>query len=86
MDASGGVNMDNETKSALRPVTVMLSDECFQFDSFEQWVNKAASWLRPIMRGYICIDSANRVCHIGKQFMRARDEGTFPVKVYLLTD
>ena len=56
-----------------------------RFDTFEQWVNKASSWLTRYP-GYddkrfraTCLDSAGRPCLIGRDFMRARDEGTFPV-------
>lgn len=56
-----------------------------RFKSYEEWVNKAPSWLtrnpsydaknfRPI-----CFDSIGEICRTGKDFMRARDRGTFPV-------
>lgn len=59
-----------------------------QFDTFAQWVNRASIWLtgrtgsvgeelRPI-----CVDTLGRRCHNGKDFMRARDEGTFPVRFF----
>ena len=52
-----------------------------QFDSFEQWCSKASSWLT--RRGSddraICFDAKGRRCRIGGDFMRARDEGAFPV-------
>jgi len=56
-----------------------------KFDSFTQWVNKASSWLtrhddyHPERFRAICYDSKGRRCAIGGDFMRARDEGTFPV-------
>jgi hypothetical protein len=67
-----------------------------QFDSFEEWVNKASSWLtrhpeynnteHGTIRGWrgvhftaMCFDSQGRRCRQGSDFMRARDEGTFPV-------
>jgi hypothetical protein len=63
-----------------------VGEELFKFESHPQWVNKAASWFR----GYkgddcICIDKAGRICRIGKQFARARDENTFPITVYKAT-
>lgn len=30
----------------------------------------------------LCLDAANRVCRVGKQFLRARDEDSFPIRVY----
>lgn len=62
-----------------------------EFRSFEEWVNKARSWLGGISGGgyrykkqekSICLDTQDRVCRIGADFMRARDEGTFPVRAY----
>jgi hypothetical protein len=59
-----------------------------QFDSFTQWVNKASSWLtrHPQYDGKAfraaCYDAKHRRCHIGADFMRARDEGAFPVRWY----
>lgn len=57
-----------------------------RFDSFEQWVNKASSWLTrhpdyndPYFRAY-CFDAKGRQCLIGKDFMRARDEDAFPIR------
>lgn len=49
-----------------------------RFDTFETWVNKARSWMRP---GDICIDAKDRRCRVGADFMRARDEGAFPVRI-----
>lgn len=46
------------------------------FESFQQWVNKASSW---IDKHAICFDAKGRRCRIGKDFMLARDEGAFPV-------
>lgn len=71
-----------------------FGDQCF--DSFEQWVRHASSWLTchneynntehgeaKGWRGHhftaLCFDSAGRPCRQGSDFMRARDEGTFPV-------
>jgi len=49
-----------------------------RFDTFEMWCNKAKSWMRP---GDICIDAKDRRCRVGADFMRARDEGAFPVRI-----
>ena len=66
---------------ALR-VRVRLGDELFRFSSHSQWVNKAQSWFRGVRRGYVCIDRKGRICQAGKEFMRARDEDSFPIIVY----
>lgn len=58
-----------------------MSEQNQQFDNFTQWVNKASSWLTrhgPDTRA-ICFDAKGRLCTIGKDFMRARDENTFPI-------
>jgi len=58
------------------------------FGTFEQWVNKAQSWFPRLgfsSAHYVCIDAKGRICNIGMHFMRARDEGAFPVVVYLIS-
>lgn len=60
-----------------------------QFDTFDKWVNHATRALT----GYegscgeslspICIDAFGRRCNIGKDFMRARDEGAFPIRYFI---
>ena len=52
-----------------------------QFSSYTQWVNKASSWIG--WTGAKCFDALDRPCRIGGDFMRARDEETFPVRWYL---
>lgn len=55
------------------------------FSSFQQWVNKASSWLtshehyHPEHFRAICFDSKGRFCRIGRDFMRADVENAFPV-------
>ena len=63
-----------------------MSEHNQQFQNFEQWINKASSWLTRhelyddrCFRA-ICFDAKGRHCAIGRDFMRARDEGTFPVR------
>lgn len=56
----------------------MGGDSVFrQFSSFEQWVNKASTWVN----GGVCLDTAGNELKIGADFMRARDEGKFPVTI-----
>lgn len=47
------------------------------FPCFQTWVNKATSWIGGT--NPICFDAKGRRCRIGADFMRARDEETFPV-------
>lgn len=70
---------------------VQLGPEAFRFTSFQEWVNKAQGWFQARIpeparsqHRYVAIDTTGRVCLIGADFMRARDEGTFPVAVYLI--
>ena len=60
-----------------------------EFVSFEDWVNFARQRLTgttdPLMGGEvksICIDALGRRCTMGAHFMRARDEGAFPVRFF----
>lgn len=59
-----------------------------RFDSFEDWVNRATHAIAnrtcessgstmPVPA--MCVDTKGRRCYQGSDFMRARDEGTFPV-------
>jgi protein gp37 len=47
------------------------------FDSFQHWVNKASTWVK----GGTCVDQKGRILRCGADFMRARDENTFPVAI-----
>ena len=51
-----------------------------EFRSFMQWVNKATSWIGGM--NALCVDAKDRVCCMGADFMRARDEGAFPVRFW----
>lgn len=61
-----------------------------EFRSFENWCNKASSWIGPAARKLCgaqevrCLDAKNRECLSGREFMRARDEGAFPVRYYFV--
>ena len=66
-------------------VQVSLGDKAFEFASFPQWVNKAAS--RFSQHGLtgddvLAIDALGRICSNGAHFKRARDEDAFPVAVF----
>jgi hypothetical protein len=51
-----------------------------EFHCFATWVNKAPSWIGGT--GAKCFDAKDRPCRMGADMMRARDEGTFPVRYY----
>lgn len=51
-----------------------------QFHSFENWVNKATAWIGGT--NPLCADAKGRVCRIGRDFIRARDEDAFPVRFW----
>lgn len=51
-----------------------------EFTNFQQWVNKASSWIG--FTGARCFDAKDRPCHSGADMMRARDENAFPVRWY----
>lgn len=50
-----------------------------EFKSYENWCNKASSW---IDKHAVCVDALGRRCLMGADFMRARDEGAFPVRFF----
>ncbi len=65
--------------------TLILGDELFSFSSEQDWINNAQSRYANcgVPKGYyITVDAAGRVCKIGKHFMRATAEETYPVTVY----
>jgi hypothetical protein len=62
-----------------------------QFDSFDDWVNNATRYLSdprcPLdgvghVQKSICVDALGRRCQVGADFMRARDEKTFPIRFF----
>lgn len=48
-----------------------------QFTDYQHWVNKADTWVQ----GGICLDERGRQLALGRDFMKARDDGTFPVTI-----
>jgi hypothetical protein len=69
-------------------IEIEVAEELFEFTSFVQWVNKAASWFAShniSNHNYVCVDAKGRACRNGFDFQRADREGAFPVKVYSLS-
>jgi hypothetical protein len=56
------------------------------FGTFQEWVNKASSWLTRHPRYHperfraICFDTKGRLCSNGGDMQRAKDEDAFPVR------
>lgn len=51
-----------------------------QFDSMQQWINKATSWIGGMNSA--CYDAKGRRCLRGSDFQRAHDEGAYPVRFW----
>ncbi len=70
----------------MEQITITVGEELFQFASFGQWVAKAQSLFRQYNRtdgSTLAIDQMGRICNTGREFMRARDDGSFPVRVFV---
>lgn len=66
-------------------IMVKVGEEAFRFNKFSDWINSAGSLFEIAeLRGAdaLCVDAKGRVCLRGKEFMRARDDGSFPIVVY----
>ena len=66
-------------------IAIVTGPLLFEFATHAQWVNKASSWFRSNRvtgQDTICVDAKGRICRIGKQFMRAEKEGTYPIRVF----
>lgn len=62
-----------------------LGEKLFSFTSFQHWINKARGWYRQHhvnSSNTVAIDAKDRACRIGSDFMNARDDDAYPVKVY----
>jgi hypothetical protein len=51
-----------------------------EFATFQEWVRRAASRIGGT--DALCADAKGRICRIGHDMMRARDEGAFPVRFW----
>ncbi len=59
-----------------------------QFDTFDDWVSHASRAFTGVTGSVgeplspFCVDAQGRRCHVGADFMRARDERAFPVRYF----
>jgi hypothetical protein len=59
----------------------------FEFTDFDDWCDHARARFKRSghdSTSTICLDRQGRTCYRGKDFMQARDESTFPVRVFSL--
>ncbi len=64
---------------------IEVGRKLFEFESYQQWVNKASSWYgnrNATIHNTVSVDMNGCICATGKEFAKARDEDAFPVKVY----
>ena len=69
----------------MQEITIMVGDEIFSFSDFEEWCDTAKYKFESagfVGRRAICVDSQGRLCFRGKDFMLARDDGSFPIRVF----
>lgn len=64
---------------------VTVGKKLFEFSTFDNWCD-TAKWKFADAglsgRYALCIDTKGRICTKGAEFMRARNEGAFPVRVF----
>lgn len=68
-------------------IQVEVGDELFSFNDFDHWCDNAQKFfLQHHVRSadVLCVDALGRVCSSGREFMRAHDEGVYPIRVYAI--
>jgi len=66
-------------------IEIEIGPLAFEFENFENWVNRASGKFYSLIPSMIiCLDAKKRACLTGREFMRARDEKSFPIKCYKL--
>ena len=66
-------------------IMVKVGAEAFRFNKFSDWVNGAGSLFEIAElkdRDVLCVDARGRICLTGREFIRARDDNSFPIVVY----
>lgn len=69
----------------MHKINVVVGDELFDFSTFENWCNTAQHKFNTagvLSKDVLCVDANGRICQKGSEFLRARDDGAFPVRVY----
>jgi hypothetical protein len=69
----------------MQELKILVGDKVFEFFDFDDWCDTASKKFSNAglsTANTICVDSLGRICLSGKEFMRARDEGTWPIKVF----
>lgn len=71
-----------------------MGERNHQFLNHTEWINKASSWLGRLKYSMnddkdtrkeaqiTCFDTKGRVAYIGKQFIQANEENTYPIKFF----
>jgi len=66
-------------------IMIAVGEELFMFLTFDNWCNSAQHKFADAgvtSKDVLAIDNKGRICQKGLEFMRARDEEEFPVRVY----
>lgn len=68
---------------ALAPTEgIMVPKFAGQFDSHQDWVNRASRVLTVRGDPAVCVDAKGRRCHIGADMRRVAEENAFPVRYF----
>jgi hypothetical protein len=61
------------------------AQELFEFTTYNDWLHNSNSMFKKHShKPNVCIATDGSVCHIGEDFLRAREWNLFPIKVYTL--
>lgn len=68
-------------------IEITVGDELFSFPTFDNWCDTAQHKFGNAgvtSKDVLAVDARGRLCQKGAEFIRAKDDGTFPVRVYRL--
>lgn len=66
-------------------IKLNVGKKLFEFSSFDDWCEAERDQFEQAglrAASIIAVDAKGRVCRCGREFVRAREEGTFPVQVF----
>lgn len=69
----------------MQNIKITVGAEVFQFSDFNNWCDTAREKFRATglsSKDVVCVDNQGRICRSGEEFMRARDDGSFPARVF----